>query len=95
MTKASGVGERRREDVSSVSARKCRWRFRVKPFGVMARFHAVRFPWRGTAITGRRSQVRCCTQQKRMTGKAARNSFQAVAEVCLETFETLQQKRRR
>ena len=47
MTKASGVGGR--EDVSSVSAGKCRWRFRVKPFGVMARFHAVRFPWRGTA----------------------------------------------
>ncbi|CAL1151765.1 unnamed protein product, partial [Cladocopium goreaui] len=30
-----------------------------------------------------------------LSGKAARNSFQAVAEVCLEALATLQQKRRR
>ena len=41
------------------------------------------------ARTRRRSQVRCCNQGKMTSGRSARNSFQAVAEVCPETFAML------
>ena len=94
MTKTSGVGERRkgRRIFSSVSAGKRRWRFRFKPLSISIS------PRQGVPCLG----ISCCQEQDEevksdaaLSGKAARNSFQAVAEVCLETFATLQQKRRR
>ena len=66
-----------------MSAGKRRWRFRFKPLSISIS------PRQGVPCLG----ISCWPEQDEevksdaaLSGKAARNSFQAVAEVCLETF---------
>ena len=66
-----------------MSAGKRRWRFRFKPLSISIS------PRQGVPCLG----ISCWPEEDEevksdaaLSGKAARNSFQAVAEVCLETF---------